>query len=103
MFQTRVVFVRRQVNPVEARMTLRQLRRIARLFDGEPPRPIGALQVLEPIDRYPRRARRELQQTTLALRRPAPHTLPEPLHNLVADLVATVVRELGPVIAVWDS
>ena len=94
-----VVLVRRQVDTVEARVALRQLVRVSTLLNREPPWAIRALQVLEAVDRNPRRARRELQQPALPLWRPAPHTLPEPLHDLVVDLVPTVVRELDPVIA----
>ena len=62
MLQTRIVLIGRQIYPVEARMALRQLRRIARLLDRESPRSVRALEVFESIDGYARRARRELEQ-----------------------------------------
>ena len=99
LLQRLIILVRWQVNAVEARMTLWQLVGITRLLDSEPSRPIRALQVLEAVNRNPRRTRRELQQARLALRWPAPDALPEPLHNLVVDLVTAVVCELGPVVA----
>ena len=99
LLQSLVVLVGRQIYAVEASVRLRQLARVARLLDREATRTVGALQVLESVDGNTRRARGELQQTRLALRRPAANALPEPLDNFVVDLVAAVIGELRPVVA----
>lgn len=66
LFETLEVFVGWQLDPIEASMAPRQLRRIARLVDRESPRSIRALQILEPVDGYSRGARHELQQARFA-------------------------------------
>ncbi len=48
------------------------------ILDGESPRSIAALQILEPVDRYSRRPRRKLQQTRFLFRVPTLHALPPP-------------------------
>ena len=96
--QALVVLVRRQIEAVEARMAAREAVGVPALLDREPPRPVGALQVLEAVHGHARRARRELQQARLALRRPRPEALPEPLDHLVRLLVPAVVGELCPVV-----
>lgn len=98
MLQARIILIRRQINPVEARVTLRELVGVAGLLDRESPRPVGSLKVLEPVDRDTRCARGELQEARLALGRPAAHTLPEPLDDFVGHLIPTVIRKLGPVV-----
>ena len=60
------------------------------------------MQILESVDRNPRRASRELEQAGFALRRPAADALPEPLDDFVVELVTTVVSELSPVVTVLD-
>ena len=67
--------VRWQVEPVEARVTLRQLRLLARLLDSEATRSIGALQILEAVDGDTGSAGRELQETRFLFRVPAPDAL----------------------------
>ena len=98
VLQARVVLVRRQIDPVEARVALGQLRWVALFLDREAARAVRALEVLEPVDGNARRARRELQQTRLPLGWPRAYAFPEPLDHLVVHLVPAVVRKLGPVV-----
>lgn len=93
-----------------------QLRRLARLLNGKPPRPIAPLQILETIDRDTRGARRELEEAGLLLRIPAtdallivslhsqsgnmPTYLPKVLDDLVVLGVPAVISVLLPVIDV---
>ena len=79
------VRVRRQVETVEARVTLWQLSDLARFLEREPTGTVRTLQVLEPVDRDATRARRKLQQTRFLLGRPALDCFPEPLHDLFAQ------------------
>lgn len=51
LLQRRIILIRRQINPIEARMTLRQLARVSRLLNRKPSRSIRPLQILESIDR----------------------------------------------------
>lgn len=81
-------------------MTLGQRTHLARLLNGKPPRPITALQILEPIDRDTTRPRRELQQPRLLLGIPRPNHLPEVLDDVVLFLVAAVVGVFLPVVDV---
>jgi hypothetical protein len=101
VLQRVVVFVRREIDPIEACVALGQLARVTCLLDREPPRAVRTLEVLEAVDRDTRRACRELQQAGLALGRPAPDALPEPLDHLVVHLVPAVVSVLGPVVDVY--
>ena len=78
MLQTRIILIRRQVDPIEARMTLRELTLLTRLLNRESPRPIGSLQVFETINRNSRRARRELQEARFLLCVPAADALQFP-------------------------
>jgi hypothetical protein len=104
-------------------MTFRKLGGVTRLLDGKSSRTIASLKVFEPVDRDTtkfqgcakirastlfeneslRGARRKLQETRFALRWPAADAFPEPLYYLVVHLIATIVRELGPIIAVNQS
>lgn len=68
--------VRGKIKPVEARMTLGELSRLARLLEREASWSVRTLQVLEAVDGDPRRAGDELEQTTLLLRRPRLDRLP---------------------------
>lgn len=102
-FQRTSVRVRRQVDTVEAGVTLGQLRDLACLFDREAARTIGALQVLEAVDRDTGGAGGKLQKTRLALRRPRLDGRPEPLHHLVLLGEATVVGEPLPVVTVRNK
>ena len=67
--------VRWQVEPVEARVTLRQLSLLAGLLDREAARTVRALQVLEAVDGDTGSASRELQETGFLFRVPAPDAL----------------------------
>ena len=71
-----------------------------RLTHTEPPRPVRALQVFEPIDGDTRRARGELEQARLLFLVELAHDLPEPLDELVVLLAAPVVRVAFPVVDV---
>lgn len=51
--QCLVRLIGRQVQAIEACVSLGQLAFLSRLLDGEPTRTVRALQVLETIDRYP--------------------------------------------------
>ena len=99
LLQALVVLIRREIQPIKARMAPRQTVRIAALLDREPPRRVRALQILEPVDRYTGCASGELQQARLAFGRPASNALPEPLDDFVVHLVTTIVGVLGPVVA----
>jgi hypothetical protein len=81
-------------------MTLRQLIRLPRLLNRKPARSITPLQILKPIHRNPRRARRKLQETGLLLGVPATDALPEVLYDFVVLRVAAVVGVLLPVVDV---
>lgn len=117
VLQCVVRLVRRQIQPVETNhvrpvilkrgrdknlpgVRFGERRRIPRLFDREPSRPVRPLQILEPVDRDSRGTRRELQQPRLLLRIPGAHDLPEVLDHLVLLLVPAVVRVLLPVVHV---
>lgn len=99
LLESRIILIRRQVDPIEAGVTLWKLRRIPRLLDREPPWSIRTLQVFEAVYRNTRSSRGKLQEARLSLGGPAPHTLPEPLDDLVRDFVPSVIGELGPIIA----
>ena len=92
--------IRRQIQPIETRMTLRQLRLLPRLLNGEPPGPVTTLQILEPIDRDPTGSGRELQESRLLLGIPGSDALPEVLDHDVGFRVATVISVFLPVIHV---
>lgn len=79
-------------------VTLRQRITTPTLLNRKPPRAITALQILEPIDRDPTGAGRELEQPALLLGIPAPDDLPEVLDHLVRLRVASVVGMLLPVL-----
>jgi hypothetical protein len=61
VFQRCVVPVWRQVDPVEASVTLWELRGITRLLDSESTRTVRALQIFEPINRNSGGASSELE------------------------------------------
>lgn len=103
MFKTGIVLVRGQINPIEAGMTLRQLRWVTRLFDRETSGTIRALQIFEAIDGYARSSGRKLKKSRFALRRPAADAFPEPLDDFVVHLVSTIIREFRPVVASQES
>lgn len=81
-------------------MTLRQRPHLPRLLNRKPPGPITALEILEPIDRDPTRARRKLQQPALLLRVPGADDLPEVLDHVILLLVAAVIGVFLPVVDV---
>ena len=81
-------------------VTLRQRVAAPALLNRKPPRPVTALQILEPIDRDPTGASRELQQSALLLGIPTPDDLPEVLDHLVRFRVAPVICMLLPVLHV---
>ena len=70
LLQALIILIRRQIQPIKARMAPRQPTRIAALLDREPARSIAALQILESVHGHARRARGKLQQPRLALRWP---------------------------------
>lgn len=90
LFEGLIRLVRRQVDPVEARVTLGQLADLARLLDRKAPRAIRPLEVLEAVDRNARRAGRELEEARLLLSRPGGDALPEPADDLVPRRVAAL-------------
>lgn len=118
-----VALVRRQVETVEASVGFRELRFLARLLDREAAGAIGALQVLEAVDRDARCARGELQEARFLLGVPAADDLwvgrvsevvtrgvwlglrmfaylPEVLHDEITLGVAAVVGVFLPVVDV---
>ena len=75
LLQRVVRLVRRQIQPVEARVTLRQRRLVLCLFDREASRAVAALQVLESVHGDTRGTRGELQKTRLLFRVPSANQL----------------------------
>lgn len=79
-------------------MAPRQPIHVSTFLDREPPRPIAALQVLEPIDGHTRGTGRKLEETSFALCWPGTEDFPEPGNDLVGLGVAAIVGEFRPVV-----
>ena len=70
-----VGLVRRQIQTVEARVRLGELRLFARLFDREATGSVGTLKIFEPVDGDTRGTSGELQEAGLLLGVPAANDL----------------------------
>lgn len=70
-----VGLVRRQIQTVEARVRLGELRLFARLFDREATGSVGTLKIFEPVDGDTRGTSGELQEARLLLGVPAANDL----------------------------
>ncbi len=79
-------------------MGFRKIHNLSSLLDGEAPRSVAALEILEPVDGDARGTRGELEQARFLLTVPGPHRLPEELDHLVGFGVAAVVGMLLPVV-----
>ena len=85
LLQYLIAFIRRQIQPVETSMRLRQLSLLSGLLNREASRPIRALQVLETVDGDTRSTGGELQQPRLLLGVPAAYAL---FQNMLVSAVA---------------
>jgi hypothetical protein len=90
--------VRWKACPVEACVTPWQVGWVPPLLNCETPGSVRSLQVLEPVDRYPRRSSDKLKETRLALGGPTTDALPEPLNNFIRLVISSVIRELVQII-----
>lgn len=79
-------------------MTPRQPPHISTFLNREPPRAIGALEILEAVDGDARGAGGELEEAGFALGGPGAEEGPEPCYDGVGGGVAAVVGEFGPVV-----
>ena len=74
--------------------------RVPTLLDRKAARRVAPLEILEGVDGHARGARRELEQTRLALRRPRAEARPELLDHPVRLLVPRVVGKPHQVVHV---